>query len=241
MIRVEGVDGEGKTLLTRLLADLPQPTNDVLVSWGTSGPRFHLNGQPRVDGLEQLRRFREGGLLVPEFTTDPREAMGWVRDTDSLVFGRNFLHTQGRDIVGPGRRAKSHGRFYRPWLQKQFWVKVIPDVIEEWRIHVFKGKSIARGLKHLVETPRRAMPVRNRENGWYIRHDIDPPKGVRPLAKIAVELCGYDFGAVDILVTNKDNNTATTVYVLEVNKAPGIDLYTASAYASAISQFSLIV
>jgi D-alanine-D-alanine ligase-like ATP-grasp enzyme len=61
-----------------------------------------------------------------------------------------------------------------------------------------------------------------------MKHDAEPPEGLRGAAKAAVEACGYDFGAVDLLVKDGD------FWFLEVNKAPGLSEYTANAYASAI-------
>jgi D-alanine-D-alanine ligase-like ATP-grasp enzyme len=70
------------------------------------------------------------------------------------------------------------------------------------------------------------MPVRNRNNGWHMTHEEEPPKGLRPLASQAVAACGYNFGAVDLYITEDG-----TMGVFEVNKAPGLDNYTLEAYA----------
>lgn len=236
MVTVVGVRGESKDLLVETLKTYPQG-NDRVVSWGIHYPGA-LNGMPRVNGLEQLVRFGNVGLLRPEYTIDVHQAITWVREGHQ-VFGRRLLHTMGQDITGPGPKAPE--RFLKAWLDREFWVKVIPDVLEEWRLHIFQGKCIARGLKWQAHPPNRKQPVRNRQNGWLIRHDIDPPKGLRPIAKRAVESLGYDFAAVDLLVTQKnDLGEVSEAYVLEANKSPGSDPYTAHAYASAISRWSFV-
>jgi len=56
-------------------------------------------------------------------------------------------------------------------------------------------------------------------------HDVEPTEEMRKIAKKAVAACGYDFGAVDMIV-RRDGS----VWVLEVNKAPGLDAYTAGKY-----------
>lgn len=147
------------------------------------------------------------------------------------VFGRNLKHSKGRDIV-----AVNHKDFWR----KDFWVQVIPNIQAEWRITIFNGQSIARGLKEYDETTvqansivvRRGLPVRNRLTGWRMRHDIAPPEMVRETAKRAVKSLGYLYGAVDLAIT-----TDNQVYVFEVNTGQGLDDYTLGQYVKAITKW----
>jgi hypothetical protein len=226
MITVIGRDWPSKQQLVQALEQVmstltdEQKAQEVVVAWGTTREGA-INGQRRLDAVEQLTAMRDAGVKVPEFTTDIAQALQWVAE-GCLVFGRRRQHTQGRDIVGPRHRR---------WRRSEFWVKVVPQVTEEWRVHVFRGRSIARGLKHQVEEPWRKMPVRNRKNGWHMRHDVEPSDELRNVAKAAVAAVGYDFGAVDLLVTEGGE-----VFALEVNKAPGLDDYTAAAYAKAIGK-----
>ena len=217
MIRIMGKKGRGKTLLEQAVQALGSTANK-LISWGVEYPNA-LNGMRRLDAVEQLEAMNNAGIKVPEFTTDLHRASEWVRE-GCLVFGRRLFHTEGRDIIGPRHRR---------WPRSEYWVKVIPNIGAEWRIHVFQGRSIARGMKVQTGESWRKMPVRNRANGWTMVHDPKPPKGLRTLAKAAVEAVGYDFGAVDLLVQEDG-----TQWVLEVNKAPGLDQSSAVAYAKAI-------
>jgi len=217
MITIVGPDWPSKRALAAAVAGLP---GNLRVSWGASAPGA-VNGGPRKNATEQLQAFKDARVACPEFTTDLRIAKQWVKE-GHLVFGRRLEHTQGNDIVGPRHPA---------WARRQFWVKVIRDVADEWRVHVFNGRSIARGHKVQTSPPHRRMPVRNRKNGWTMEHKTDPPETVREAAKAAVKACGYDFGAVDLMV-----DQAGKVYVLEVNRAPGLDDYTASKYAEAIGK-----
>lgn len=216
--------------LRAALADL-EIDGDLTVSWGAGEGRADLNGQRRKTGSEQLKLLAQSGLPCPLLILTYEQAVRFQRENpDKLVFGRKENHTQGRDICTVALR--------RRFRESDYWT-VCLDVTEEWRIHVFKDKSIARGTKHFVlgtESPRihrrrRDLPIRNRLFGYRMRHDIEPPSGLRRLAKQAVTAMGYDFGAVDIVCGPNGP------HVLEVNKAPGLDNYTARAYARAIERY----
>jgi len=66
-----------------------------------------------------------------------------------------------------------------------------------------------------------------------MRFDLQPPKGLRPLAHRAVETLGYDFGAVDIL--DLGEGAEPRYIVLEVNSAPALlSAHTQAVYLKAI-------
>lgn len=191
----------------------------------------HLSGEfaprvRRVSGLDQLRRFKEHGIPCPEFTTNLRVAQEWVKAGD-MVFGRNNEHEKGNDIVDQRSEA---------WANKDFWSKVIPNVAKEYRLHIFNGNHIQQALKRFDSTaPRRRtddLPIRNTETGWRYDHAFSPPSDAVALAKSAVQVLEYLWGAVDFL-----EDSAGHCFVLEVNTAPGMDDTTAGAYASAIEKY----
>jgi hypothetical protein len=218
-IKLIGVEGKSKRLLQGMLDNI-QTQGNYVVCWGTSGGG--LNGGERQNAYVQ-NKMMSRVTLVPDTTVQFAEAIGWIRDGFN-VWGRNFNHTCGRDIVS---------QVSRRWGGKDYWIKVINDVKREWRIHVFLDKSIARGLKVQRGPSRTSLPIRNRRNGWKMTHDVAPSSEVREAAKKAVLAVGYKFGAVDLLET-----TNGQVYVLEVNRAPGLDNYTAGAYAEAIERWA---
>jgi hypothetical protein len=121
------------------------------------------------------------------------------------------------------------------WLGRDFWVKVVPGVKEEWRIHVVNGLSVGRAEKHYVEgtaTRQTEMAIRNRSTGWRMRHDVDPLPEVRAAGKAAVVAVGYELGAADLLLLEDGR-----VVVLEVNSAPSLrDEYTLQAYVKGLSR-----
>lgn len=220
-MRVFGIPGDSRSKLTAALANLETP---FVLCWGANYPapfEHAFNNCPRLNAIEQLYAVGKENLPTIEWTTRLADARRAVMDGD-LVFGRTLIHTQGRDIVGPRSRR---------WSRRAYWTRVVKDVAEEWRIHAFRGKVIARGLKVQVEPPWRRMPVRNRANGWKMIHTAEPTQELRDVAVGAVKACGYDFGAVDIL-----KDAAGALYVLEVNRAPGLDDYTLGRYVSAIGR-----
>jgi hypothetical protein len=228
MVTLVGPDWPSKQRLAEALRAMPAEGAHV-VSWGAFAPEAHLNAMPRKNAVEQLLSFSAAGLLCPEPTVELAVAQDWVR-AGAMVFGRRLRHSQGRDIQLPGRLAPR--RWRRAWLASEFWCQVLP-IADEWRFHIFLGRSIARGHKVQTGPARRVAPVRNRANGWTMRHGDTPPEGLRSVAKAAIEAVGYDFGAVDTFVLASGEHG-----VLEVNSAPGMDDHTASRYAAAIARWA---
>jgi len=193
-------------------------------------------GGTKVLATEQLRRFQETGLLVPEWTTNLRRAEQWWSH-GVIVLGRKENHTQGRDIII--RNGPMRWKQLQRWKHRQWWCRFVPSTAE-WRIHVFNGKTIARGKKlfrhqdngatmaQLTQTGNPQIAIRSRRNGWIMQHDLEPSEALREAARQAVRALGYPYGAVDLL------ETPSGPMVLEVNRLPAMDNYTATAYVNAI-------
>lgn len=185
-----------------------------------------------IPATEALRRFAEAGLRVPVYTTDLREARRW----DVPTIGRRQIHTRANDIVRVG-----HPKFPR----SEWWCQVVPNVVAEWRMSVFDGKVIARGLKTRTgpvnpRMTRRAGGdfIRNRLSGWTMVHNVEPPKGLREVARKAVAALGRLYGTVDMLVLrDAPKLRPEDVVVLECNSLPGMDNYTATAFTTAIRRY----
>lgn len=240
-------------MLREAVGRLPPTEAEMVVSWGVQRPGA-VNGMPRLNAIEQLTALKSAGVLCPEFTTDVEIAKSWVREGNQ-VYGRHLRHSQGTDIIGAGYRPGGHRyittrkgnrvlrgsiaeRWNRKWLAREWWSKVIPNVAEEWRIHAMKSQRsgeyrvIARAKKVQTSDPTRRMLVRSRRNGWTMVHNVEPSDAVREAGKSAVRACEYDFGGVDVFVL-----TSGDVGVFEVNSACGLDNYTATQYANAISKY----
>lgn len=206
-----------------MMVEIPNRTMKEKLERLLSGVPGEFKHHPiPVSGFDQLRRFKEHGIACPDFTIDLKVAREWVAAGHN-VFGRNKTHEKGHDIVGQGSLA---------WAGKEFWSKVIP-VKEEYRVHIFDGEHIQQALKcfdpKAVKKRTDDLPICNTETGYRYNHSFKPPDSAVRLAKRAVQLLGYLWGAVDFLEDGGGN-----CYVLEVNTAPGMDDTTASAYASAI-------
>lgn len=136
-------------------------------------------------------------------------------------FGRLNNHVGGNDLLTP-----------TPDTSADYFVKK-EMFVREYRIHSFRGRSIRAGMKTHREgfEPTRVHPwIRSWDGGWRIVYDgVTPRQRHREIAHAAVEALGLDFGAVDI-----GEREDESLVVLEVNRAPGVELGTVDAYARAI-------
>lgn len=109
------------------------------------------------------------------------------------------------------------------------------NITEEYRLHMFNGKSIRAGKKIQRDTrPDGRTPahpwIRAFDGGWIIAYDgFESTKAMRELAASALKALDLDFGAVDIGKLADGN-----LIVLEVNRAPGVEGGTVEAYAKHI-------
>jgi len=187
----------------------------LVVCWGHSVHVPLTNPlNPKLIGnkLRELEKLREAKVNVPNFST--------LKVENWLV--RTLNHKAGSDLI-------------QNLEQGDYYTEKIENIKHEFRVHVFKGKSIRVGIKRPKEN---AHPwIRSLERAWYLDYGTfcqdNITKKVRYAAKKAVKALGYDFGAVDIgLLENKK------VVVFEVNSAPGLAINNTSlAYARHIKQF----
>lgn len=201
---------------------------------------FTLGGR-KLLATEQLQRFQDVGLRIPEWTTDLNTAISWLR-SGATVLGRREDHTQGRDIRIQTGTFPNRGTYLRWRTRSEWWCKFVPST-SEWRIHVFDGRVIARGMKTIPDIiarrePNLTTPVRSRRNGWFLDHSIDPPSALRDAGRAAIAATGYLYGAVDMLVTSSPTAPdLNDIVVLEANRLPAMDDYTRAAYATAIRRY----
>lgn len=142
--------------------------------------------------------------------------------------GRTNDHIGGTDLLNPTNRPA-------------YWSKKL-NLVDEVRIHSFKGKSIRAGRKEpregftqvAADGHRLAHPwIRSYDGGWKINYDgFESSRAMRDAAHRAVAALGLDFGAVDLGLT-----TQGEIVVLEVNRAPGLEGGTPEAYGRAIASW----
>jgi hypothetical protein len=186
---------------------------------------FTFGGRDQ-DKLRQLTVLRGNRVqtvdYVKENPADPQYWFGNPPARQDLWLGRKRRHTRGKDIVRP-----EHPR----WGRSDFWTKYTPSA-EEWRVHIFDGKSIARGKKVWVKDgPEPEVKIRSRSRGYHMVHDVeyDSMAALRKFAKEMVNTLGWSFGACDVLI-----GQGGEMYALEANSAPAMDDYTLAAYVKAI-------
>lgn len=185
-------------------------TNDGDINWGRATARTTLN--PDISNVTNKRVMRE--LFTEHDVPMPRlmdvgQAIEAVL-AGKVVIGRPDRHSKGRGMwrcrsvadikrAITGTKRKRAATHFLEYIESE----------REYRVHVFKGKSIRISEKDFDE------------EGKYTTAKPGAIKlaRVRNAAKLAVESVGLDFGAVDILARGDDN---AEVFVLEVNAAPGL-------------------
>jgi hypothetical protein len=180
-----------------------------------SPPTFAFSRTGLHDTITQAQADIVIGMLEAFKLERPAPVEEWLPRANSHAGGNDLLRA---NLINP-----------------DFWVKK-EDLIDEFRIHSFNGKSIRAGQK--VQRANRpdgspAHPwIRSFDAGWVLQYDgFSSTEGARALAAKAVESLGLQFGAVD-LAQRRDG----TLMVLEVNRAPGVEGGTIQAYVKAIQR-----
>lgn len=178
----------------------------------------HMNEYNNVNGhVEGLPK-----VSIPEFTVDAQDVQVWL-DNEVIVVVRHKL--QGHS--GEGIEVIEGDV---PIPNAPLYVKYVPKQ-SEWRIHVLDGVVVdiqRKARNREVADENVNWAVRNHANGFvYARNEgVAPPAMVEEQAILAVQVCGLDFGAVDIIY----NDYRKLAYVLEINTAPGLTGSTLDGY-----------
>lgn len=189
---------------------------------------YNLPANPRVTVanaeivIQQLRQFQ---------TLQNNRRTAWERQpavpAETWLPRRNN-HVGGNDLLaGDAGNAGAH-------LDADYFSKK-ENIVEEYRIHMFKGKSIRAGRKVQQRTrpDGRTAPhqwIRSFDAGWNIVYDgFQSTAAMRDIAKRAVAALELDFAAVDL-----GKKADGSFIVLEVNRAPGIEGGSLRNYATKI-------
>lgn len=164
--------------------------------------------QAGIVQLSQAAVALSGALRIAAPVARPAPVVEWLP--------RMFSHVGGNDLLDPSTTPN-------------YWSRKL-NLVEEFRIHSFMGRSIRAGRK----VPRTGMTphpwIRSYDGGWKISYDnFESTRPMRDLAHAAVAALDLQFGAVDIGRTSEG-----AFVVLEVNRAPGLENNTVGAYATAI-------
>lgn len=211
--------------------------NHLVINWGNSTRPAVLEGvqllnEPEAvavasNKLKAFQVMKEAGVITVPFTTDRLETVNWLR---------TYIRTKLTGHSGEGI-VVTEGEFDSNFVSAPLYTKGIENH-GEYRVHVFDGEVIlyqkksrrVDGNGDVVTAEGEDALVRNLATNWIYRTGhLERTERIEALAIQAVQALGLDFGAVDII---KDERG--TVYVLEVNTAPGIsNTETGEAYINA--------
>lgn len=205
-LRERGIDAKKVKSLRNARDD------DLIVCWGEAfdHPRA-VNGGTLLDKLEELHTLEYNGIPTVEYA-----AFGGFDDGTWLP--RSRFHSQGRDLTAlPGE------------IRADYWVRK-EDIVREVRVHIWRGVSIRAGVKRPVPGEVAHDWVRSRGCGWRVEY-TGVNNDEREVARRAVGALGLDFAAVDV-ATRRDGR----VFVLECNRAPGLDGNTIHKYVERVEE-----
>lgn len=187
------------------------------VNWGRNVAGTELNPDISNSTNKRVMRelFRDNDVPMPALYSES-EATHREHRGETIV-GRPDHHSKGRGFwvirndqdmnrALQGTRRKRAATHFMAFVEAE----------REYRVHIFKGKSIRVSEKVYGEEEDPRTHRKYYTTGRPRYHSV---RSVRKAAKKAVEALGLDFGAVDILARG-DNNAE--VFVLEVNAAPGL-------------------
>lgn len=222
----------GKSKPSALAIAACSPNGDIYLNRGRRGDinwgRYKANTtlNPDISNTTNKRVMRE--LFRDNLVPMPR-----LINIDDLAanfpvpcIGRPDRHTKGRGLwvcnswqdvqrAMRGTRRKRAATHFMEYIDRE-------RAPREYRVHIFKGKSIRISEKHFLEDGTKDYTTTKPQHRvWH----------VRKAAKQAVEAVGLDFGAVDILANDRE------CWVLEVNAAPGLGGSMPKLYADVFEQY----
>ena len=225
---------------------VPRPT-DTIINWGSSDlPDWsqrvgRIINRPEAVRLAShklrfLRHLKDVGseVRVPDWTTSREEAKSWLNERRCRrIFVRTVLqgHSgEGIVVVHDADALNSHpdGSLFVAYKPK----------VHEYRLHVGGGEVFRAQRKSIpagIELSPEKFWIRNHGNGFiYTTGNVG---NIRPrwmqMAVAAVRDLGLDFGAVDMIYNNREEQ----MYVLEVNTAPGLEGSTLLDYSSNLRNY----
>lgn len=191
--------------------------------------------KPASNKLLFFRRMREAGHnnLIPEFWENqqdiPDEAFPIVCRTvlaghsgDGIVIAADRGHLVPASLYV---RYVKKSQEYRVHVgRKRHDITADPFIGPEYDYEIIAVQRKAR--RYDVTNPN--WQVRNHANGFiYSREGFTAPVSVLVAAKMALDVSGLDFGAVDVIWNQQQDRP----YVLEINTAPGLEGQTIADYA----------
>lgn len=176
--------------------------------------------------LLTFEALESAGIRHVPYTTSKEIAEGWSQN-EVTVLARTLTGQGGSGItiVAPGE-AMPNALLYTKYFIKQ----------KEFRVHAVGGKVIDVQQKRRKNGADKNVLIWNHKNDYVFCHkDVEEPVELRKLGVDAVAAVGLDFGAVDLIW----NQYQDQCFVLEVNTAPGLCETTCEKYVQAVvSEYS---
>jgi glutathione synthase/RimK-type ligase-like ATP-grasp enzyme len=211
----------GGRVLLREGSKFTRRSDDTIINWGDGQcPLTQVLNNPEAIRLasnkrEAFARLQAGGVPVPAFAT----SIASVQWEGLTVVRHKLTGHSGEGIELADASKLPPAPLYVQYVKKQ----------HEFRVHVV-GKSIIAIQRKArdKDNPNPNWQVRNHANGFiFVREGFTAPQAVSDQAIRAIEALGLDFGAVDIIWNEKQQQSL----VLEVNTAPGLEGQTVNDYA----------
>lgn len=213
----------------------------VVINWGNSALPDEvakckvLNAPLAVskasNKLSFFKAMAEAGVRTPRFTEAMLEATQMLEEGKTVVCRTILNGHSGAGIVLADK--------FEELVAAPLYVEYVPKK-QEYRIHVMFGDVVdiqrkARNKEVADEDVN--WKIRNHKNGFIFARGEDVlgevPQDVLDQAKRAVEACGLDFGAADVIFNEKK----AEAYVLEVNTAPGLTGSTLDGYVARLRAY----
>lgn len=209
-----------------------QNERDLVINWGTTGQDGLNRPNPvrtATNKLLALSALSAQGIPCPDYAETRQRALEWIEEGSGVVC-RTLLRSSGGNgiVIANTPDELVDAPLFTRYLKKK----------NEYRVHVFDGRVIdvqrkARSTSVADELVN--WQVRTHENGFiFAREGVELPEVALSIAIDAVGSIGLDFGAVDMVYNEKQDQ----YYVLEINTAPGLEGQTLISYADAIQQLA---
>lgn len=217
MISVWGKGQASKALSLALGIPRNRLNADTVIRYGIPDRESLRVDYPRKKVVNKLEAIRQASNKYHALKKIERAQVRTIKcstnanemDRRKIIFGRDFYHTKGQDIVIYQPNATlGHHDYYVEYIKPR----------AEYRYHVAFGKVILCTKKVLAEGETDDTLIRNHQNGkWRQVTCVETPRFSEACIK-AVASLGLDFGSVDFLNVDKE------AVILEVNTASGLEV-----------------
>lgn len=190
---------------------------DFIVNYGQTCEYANLNKHVIYNKLAVSLMLNEAGISIPRIFLKGED----IPDDAFPLLARRKYHSQGRDIIYIHNRESLENDLED--FMYDFLVEYVPKK-SEYRVHVL-GDRVFVSVKFNKEGDGDPI-IRSHKNKWkQIEYNGEFRDELIELGKRVMKVLQYDFGAIDII------RKGSTLYVLEVNSAPGLEPRKLQLYA----------